>query len=506
MYSVLYVDDEPNLLAIGKLFLERSGDFVVDTKESAQEGLAVFGSRHFDAIISDYQMPEKDGIQFLKEVRSGYGDVPFILFTGRGREEVVIEAINSGADFYIQKGGDPKSQFAELAHKIKQAVSKKHAEASLRTSERLISDIIGFLPDATFAIDRKGTVIAWNWAIEAMTGVKARDIIGSSNYEYAIPFFGARRQMLADMIVKPDESAQQRLYPGIKKDGNVLIAESEEAKPKGKPAILWTRATPLYDAGGNVIGAIESLRDITEFRRLYRAHQQEMEEQRKAGIAVRYTPGIFDKLVGKSANSWVKRGTNYYYKYGNFEEALQCFDRAIEIDPKNWQAWNSRGICLKELGRYEEALQCFDRVIDSDDEEVFYNKGETLEKMGEANGDYRLFLEAITCFDRVISKNPGHVYALNYKGVCLKELGRSDEAKIYFDHAQLIIRRGENKTKPRPVASHRNAPQISVPDFSRHMTLQPQMSGRATRNAGKGRSAEAPGSGSSPDRDATPDR
>ena len=105
MYSVLYVDDEPNLLTIGKLFLERSGEFTVETKESAQEGLAVFGSRHFDAIISDYQMPEKDGIQFLKEVRSGYGDVPFILFTGRGREEVVIEAINSGADFYIRKVG-----------------------------------------------------------------------------------------------------------------------------------------------------------------------------------------------------------------------------------------------------------------------------------------------------------------------------------------------------------------------------------------------------------------
>jgi tetratricopeptide (TPR) repeat protein/CheY-like chemotaxis protein len=503
MYSVLYVDDEPNLLAIGKLFLERSGEFTVDTKESVQEGLAVFGSRHFDAIISDYQMPEKDGIQFLKEVRSDYGDVPFILFTGRGREEVVIEAINSGADFYIQKGGDPKSQFAELAHKIKQAVMKKHAEASLRTSERLISDIIGFLPDATFAIDRKGTVIAWNWAMEGMTGVKARDIIGSSNYEYSIPFFGGRRQMLVDLIVKPDDFQQQRFYPDIKKDGNVLIAESEEARPKGKPAILWARATPLYDAGGNIIGAIESLRDVTEFRRLYRAHQHEKEEQRKAGIAVRYTPGLFDKLVGKSANSWLKRGTDYYYKYGNFEEAVQCFDRAIELDPKNWQAWNSRGICLKELGRYEEALQCFDRVIDSDDEEVFYNKGETLEKMGEANGDYRLFLEAITYFDRVISKNPGHVYALNYKGVCLKELGRADEAKIYFDHAQLVIRRGDNSAKPRLAGSHRNAPQTAVPDFNRHVTLEPQLSSHKTHNAGKKRSNA--GSDRSSGRDTAPD-
>ena len=63
----------------------------------------------YDAVILDYQMPETNGIDFLKLIRSRDDPIPFILFTGRGREEVVIEALNSGADFYLQKGGDPSS-------------------------------------------------------------------------------------------------------------------------------------------------------------------------------------------------------------------------------------------------------------------------------------------------------------------------------------------------------------------------------------------------------------
>ena len=96
--------------------------------------------------------------------------LPFIIFTGRSREEIVIQALNEGADFYIQKGGEPVSQFAELANKVRKAVVQRRAEASIRDHERREADIINFLPDATFAIDTRGVVIAWNRAMERMTG------------------------------------------------------------------------------------------------------------------------------------------------------------------------------------------------------------------------------------------------------------------------------------------------------------------------------------------------
>ncbi|MCK9631207.1 MAG: PAS domain S-box protein [Methanoregula sp.] len=132
MITVLYVDDEPELLEVTRVFLEQAGEFEVRISTSAREMLDSGTVPSCDAIVSDYQMPEMDGIAFLKEVRERFADLPFILFTGRGREEVAIEALNYGADFYIQKGGEPRAQFAELSNKIRYAVSRKRAEKELR--------------------------------------------------------------------------------------------------------------------------------------------------------------------------------------------------------------------------------------------------------------------------------------------------------------------------------------------------------------------------------------
>ncbi|MDD4484479.1 MAG: response regulator, partial [Methanoregula sp.] len=131
MISLLYVDDEPVLLDLCRTFLEREGDITVTPASSAKDALKLLAAGKYDAIVSDYQMPDTDGIRFLRTVRSQYPDIPFILFTGRGREEVVIEAINSGADSYVQKGGEPKAQFKELSHLIHQVVRRRKAENEL---------------------------------------------------------------------------------------------------------------------------------------------------------------------------------------------------------------------------------------------------------------------------------------------------------------------------------------------------------------------------------------
>lgn len=263
MFRILYVDDEPDLLELGKIFLERSCQFSVDTITAAPAALVLLDEKRYDAIIADYHMPGMNGIDFLKQVRSSGSSIPFILFTGRGREEVVIQALNEGADFYLQKGGEPVSQFTELAHHVHRAIQQRRAEASVRDLERREADIINFLPDATFAIDAGGVVIAWNRAIEEMTGVPAAEMLGKGNYEYAVPFYGQRQPILIDLVVAPDEAIAGH-YSHITRKKDILIADTTLTALREKPVTYMVIASPLYDRQGRIVGAIESIRDITE--------------------------------------------------------------------------------------------------------------------------------------------------------------------------------------------------------------------------------------------------
>lgn len=137
MISVLYVDDESSLLEIGKAFLEQTHDFAVTTALSAPAALDRMKLNGIQAIVSDYQMPGMNGIEFLKKVRKTDKTIPFIMFTGKGREEIAIEAFENGADFYLQKGGDPQSQYAELRHKIRAAFEHRQADVEVTSLNRL---------------------------------------------------------------------------------------------------------------------------------------------------------------------------------------------------------------------------------------------------------------------------------------------------------------------------------------------------------------------------------
>lgn len=130
MTRVLYIDDERTLLTLTQIYLKEEANLDVEVAASAEEGLELLRSESFDAIISDYDMPDMDGIELLKCVRKDNPNIPFIVFTGKGREEIVIEALNYGADFYLQKGGDPKPLFTELANAIRHLVRRSQAEDS----------------------------------------------------------------------------------------------------------------------------------------------------------------------------------------------------------------------------------------------------------------------------------------------------------------------------------------------------------------------------------------
>jgi len=262
MLTILYVDDEPALLEVIRLFLERTGDFTVDTSESAQDALAHLAGKQYDAIVSDYQMPGMDSITMLKAVRDNGKDIPFIIFTDRGHEDVVIEAINNGVDFYLQKGSDPTAQFPELIKMIKRAVQ-------VRTGRQQLKEIVRGTPIPIFVIDRDHRVISWNRALEHYSGIAAPEIIGTSDHWQA--FYDQQRPCLADLIVDQNIDGITRWYGG-KRARSSAIANAYEAtdyfpRLKGGTYLFFT-AAPIYDANGNVIGAIETLQDVSRLRQV----------------------------------------------------------------------------------------------------------------------------------------------------------------------------------------------------------------------------------------------
>jgi diguanylate cyclase (GGDEF)-like protein/PAS domain S-box-containing protein len=146
---------------------------------------------------------------------------------------------------------------------IRDMTERKLAEKVLQESKQRLSDMINFLPNATIAIDLEGKVIAWNKAVEKMTGVKAEDILGKCDYAYALPFYGKARPILADLILEEHENIE-KLFSFIERDGEILYSEGfMPLLYGGKGAYLRGKASTLLDTNDNIVGAIESFHDIT---------------------------------------------------------------------------------------------------------------------------------------------------------------------------------------------------------------------------------------------------
>ena len=142
---------------------------------------------------------------------------------------------------------------------------RRRVEKKLRKSERQMSQIINFLPDPTFVIDRKSRVIAWNRAMEDLTGIKAEAMLGKDNYEYAIPFYGERRPVMIDLVGGWKGNIANQ-YKDVKKQGDLLSSETMEPHRDLGNRLFRNTAGPLYDENGLVVGAIETIHDITNRR------------------------------------------------------------------------------------------------------------------------------------------------------------------------------------------------------------------------------------------------
>jgi PAS domain S-box-containing protein len=285
MLKVLLVDDDPDLLTLARLFIDKDGSIAADTCVSAAEALQRLYTSHYDAVVSDYDMPGMNGIDLLKAIRERQDRIPFIIFTGKGREEVVIEAINNGADFYLQKGGAPVAQFAELVHKIKLAVLQKQTEQNLIESEKkyktlysLVRLMCDNVPDLIWAKDLEGHFLFTNRAMcrKLLGATDTSEPIGHSDL-----FFADRERQLHP------ENPEWHTFGENCINSDAIIKETKKAERfdeyglvKGELLHLDVYKAPFLDEDGQIIGTVGCGRDVTREQMIREALKESEEKYR----------------------------------------------------------------------------------------------------------------------------------------------------------------------------------------------------------------------------------
>ncbi len=246
--KVLVVDDDKSILELSKTYLEKIyGSLTVTTVNSADKALDMLQEYYFSAVVSDYQMPGMNGLKFLKEVRKRGNNITFIIFTGKGREEVAMKALNLGADRYIQKGDDLKSEYVVLAQAIKQSVERKNALRQLKRSEKEKTAILNSLSEVVVHQDQEGRIIWANQAFSEVVEKKLDTLTG--HYCYKVWF---------------DRDSRCKGCPII---GAYELGERKEAIIQSEENGIWyIRGEPVKDKNNEIVGMLEIAEDITKKR------------------------------------------------------------------------------------------------------------------------------------------------------------------------------------------------------------------------------------------------
>ncbi len=267
---ILQVDDDLSIIDFSKQILMDMGSFDVDHACCVDEAFKKLAIRHYDVVVSDYELPQKDGLQFLKELREQKNETPFILFTGKGREEVAIKALNLGADGYVNKQGTPEIIYGELSHTIRQVVEHNKTKKELRERDirlaKLASQIPGMLyqlmrrPDGTYCVPYASAAI--------------RNLFGCSPQDVREDF-----SPIVRVIVSEDLDRVVRSIDHSAMHMTIWQCEFRVQLPGQQIHWIWGQSTPERLGDGSII---------------WNGYNTDISERKKIEEALKMAANIFD--------------------------------------------------------------------------------------------------------------------------------------------------------------------------------------------------------------------
>jgi PAS domain S-box-containing protein len=309
LVCVLHVDDETDFLKMSKSRLEAEGTFQVDTASSVDEALERMREESYDVIVSDYQMPHKTGLQFLRELRKDGNNVPFIILTDRNRGKAAMEALNLGARQYLTKTGSSEDLFCELACRIREVVQIRNVEKAAEMTVSLLRATLDSTADGILVVDNAGKIESFNQRFAEMWNIP-ESVLTSRDDDRALAFVLDQLRNPEDFLRKVRELYSHKEAESFDviefKDGRVFERYS-------KPQIL----------DNSIIGRVWSFRNVTErkrteealivseekFRTMVETCQDVIMLANSDGVILYSSPASIDvlgyyqeELVGKQAN------------------------------------------------------------------------------------------------------------------------------------------------------------------------------------------------------------
>ncbi|WP_229126403.1 response regulator [Halapricum desulfuricans] len=258
--SVLVVDDDPDVVDLTSSFLERERDeFDVRTETSAKEALSYLDDSEVDAIVSDYEMPGMDGLEFLEEVRKEHAELPFVLFTGRGSESIASEAISRGVTDYLQKESGT-TQYSILANRLVNAVDRYRTSKTLKQSQKKFSKLVKNASDVIAVVNESGQFEYISPSCERVLGYSQADLTGTVAFEYMPP--------------EDRKNAMEAFFSAVEGENEHPTIEFRFESPDEEWITLEARGRNMFD-DEIIDGFVVIARDISALK----SKQQELQQQ-----------------------------------------------------------------------------------------------------------------------------------------------------------------------------------------------------------------------------------